>query len=363
MKIITFGAPQIIMSNPLSKHNYFGWPSVARLQNGKIAVVASGFRRRHVCPFGKAVISYSEDDGQTYTAPAPVIDTVLDDRDAGIVPFGKRGVIVTSFNNTVAFQRRSKSPYDNAYLDMITPEQEEEALGSTFRISRDGGVTFGPLHKSPVTSPHGPLELSDGTLLWVGRTFSENDAHRVGYDGVLAYRILPDGETEYVGRIPNIEAEGTEPLLCEPHAIQLPDGRILAHIRVQTAGANAMFTLYQSESADGGKTWTAPIALLDRTGGAPAHLLRHSSGTLISVYGYRNAPYGIRAMFSKDEGKTWDTGYEIWTEGPSHDLGYPATIELADGSLLTVFYAKKEENGPAVIMQQRWRFEDEANDF
>ena len=81
MKIIPIGKPEIVMSNPMSKHKYFGWPTVNRLQNGKIAVVASGFRRRHVCPFGKAVISYSEDEGKTYTMPAPVIDTVLDDRD------------------------------------------------------------------------------------------------------------------------------------------------------------------------------------------------------------------------------------------------------------------------------------------
>jgi hypothetical protein len=63
-------------------------------------------------------------------------------------------------------------------------------------------------------------------------------------------------------------------------------------------------------------------------------------------------------MFSKDDGKTWDTCHEIWNKGVNSDLGYPASIELADGSLLTVFYAKETENGPAVIMQQRWRFED-----
>ena len=87
MKVILDGTPQVIMSNPASRHNYFAWPSVARLQNGRIAVVASGFRLVHVCPFGKAVISYSEDEGRTYTFPAPVIDTPLDDRDAGILAF------------------------------------------------------------------------------------------------------------------------------------------------------------------------------------------------------------------------------------------------------------------------------------
>ena len=36
MKINLIGNPQIIMSNPNSKHNYFGWPTVAKLQDGTI---------------------------------------------------------------------------------------------------------------------------------------------------------------------------------------------------------------------------------------------------------------------------------------------------------------------------------------
>jgi len=43
MKIIPINAPKIIMSNPTGKHNYFAWPTAARLKNGKLAVVASGF--------------------------------------------------------------------------------------------------------------------------------------------------------------------------------------------------------------------------------------------------------------------------------------------------------------------------------
>ena len=41
------------------------------------------------------------------------------------------------------------------------------------------------------------------------------------------------------------------------------------------------------------------------------------------------------------------------------DLGYPSTVELDDGSLLTVFYAHEGERDatPAVIMQQKWKME------
>ena len=188
MKIQILEEARTILSNPQGRHSYFGWPSIARLPGGELAVTCSGFRCGHVCPFGKAVMAVSADEGQSYVGPWPVIDTPLDDRDAGVVPFGENGVIVTSFNNTRAAQRgwnparedlseeiRRRNAYYNAYLDTVTDEEEERYLGSEFRLSFDGGRTFGELFRSPVTSPHGPTALADGTLLWVGRTFSKDD--------------------------------------------------------------------------------------------------------------------------------------------------------------------------------------------
>ena len=105
MKIIRHGEPTVIMSNEDGRHKYFAWPTVARLKNGRIAAVASGYRLSHICPFGKTVISFSDDEGKTYTRPAPVIDTPLDDRDAGVTTFGEGRVFFSSFNR---YLQRSK---------------------------------------------------------------------------------------------------------------------------------------------------------------------------------------------------------------------------------------------------------------
>ena len=43
--------------------NYFGWPSVAKLDDGTIVAGSSGLRRAHVCPWGKSVLCYSSDGG------------------------------------------------------------------------------------------------------------------------------------------------------------------------------------------------------------------------------------------------------------------------------------------------------------
>jgi hypothetical protein len=318
-------------------------------------MVASGFRMKHVCPFGKAILCTSDDEGKTWTRPSVVIDTPLDDRDAGILPFGENSVMVTSFNNTIAIQRKwneaRNHPYINGYLDSVNAEKAEARyLGSTFVISHDNAKTFGDVMRIPVTAPHGPILMPDGSILYIGRKFSSNDAVQSD-DGIESYKVYPDGTYEKLGMIENISPEL---LSCEPHAIALADGKIIVHIRVQNAGT---FTLYQSESYDGGKTFTKPHALLPQKGGAPAHLLALSDGTLISVYGYREAPYGIKMMYSTDKGETWSTGHDIYVSGVNADLGYPASVELANGDILTVFYAKEKEPGPAVIMQTIWHFE------
>ena len=364
MEIRILEEARTILSNPLSHHGYFGWPSIARLPGGELAVACSGFRCGHVCPFGKAVIALSFDGGNSYLGPWPVIDTPLDDRDAGIVPFGDNGVIFTSFNNTRAAQRNwnpvredlpeeinRRNAYYNAYLDTVTDGEEETYLGATFRLSFDGGRTFGQLFRSPVTSPHGPAALADGSLLWVGRTFSGNDAFRDG-DRLEAWRVAEDGVMTFVGAVPPVEKDGVRVDACEPHVIQLEDSSLLCHFRGEGGG---LFTLYQTVSTDGGATWSAPEQLLSDQGGAPAHLYEHSTGVIISVYGYRTAPdFGIRAMVSADNGKTWQKDLILWETPVSGDLGYPATVELDDGTLLTVFYARDADPGPAVVKQIRW---------
>ncbi len=349
------------MDNPGSLHCYFGWPTAIRLKNGRIAVGASGYRLSHICPFGKSVLAFSEDEGKTYTRPAAIIDTVLDDRDTGLCTFGKSGLILTSFNNTCDFQRqmikghvdaRSEAVqrYVAAYLDTVTEEQQEAVLGATYKISYDNGITFGPLYVSPVTNPHGPIELQDGSILWVGSTFCRDNVD--GYT-IHACRVNRDGTMDKLGEIPPIMEEGNVRKACEPYTIQLKDGTLICHIRVEPT-----FTTFQTMSTDGGKTWTVPEKLLPDHGGAPVHLLQHSSGVLIAAYSYREVPYGLRVMFSYDGGKTWDKDHVIYTNDASADLGYPTMVELKDGSLLTVFYARERVEDPSVIMQTIWKIEN-----
>ncbi len=349
---------KVICSNPDNPINgYFGWPSVERLRNGKLAMVASGFRVGHICPFGKGIICYSENEGKTWTRPAVVIDTPLDDRDCGILAFGESSVIITSFNNKVETQKGwnkdNKNPYIDGYLNVVNEkEAEEKYLGSTFVFSRDNAVTFENIQRIPISSPHGPCLNEKGEILYVGCQFFCKDSNNDS-DTLAVYKVNPDGTYELLSTIENVSSDL---LNCEPHATVLPDGKIIVHIRVQgTHNGQHYFTTYQSESKDGGLTFTKPHMLLSVNGGAPAHLLQLRDGTLISAYGYRNAPYGIRMMYSKGGGETWNTDNVLYQKGESGDLGYPASVQLENGDILTVFY--ENVSGVSVIKQIVWRFE------
>ena len=349
MKAKIISPPQTILSNPDSKHAYFAWPTVVRTPDGRLMLGASGFRLRHVCPFGKCAVAFSSDEGKNWTRPMVAVDTPLDDRDVGLCAFGENSILLTTFNNTRAFQRsrlndHNSSAYITAYLELITDEDEQKYCGFLGAVSHDNGNSFGPLFKAPVSSPHGPLLLDPETLFWVG---TRTEGNRII---IAAYTSdCEGGKQTPVSVLPATAPDNHD---YEPHAVLLPGGRIVCQIRAEREDPRR-FTLCQTVSEDRGKTWSEPVQLLDDTGGAPAHLLYTSSGLLLSVYAKRAAPQKILAMVSEDEGRSWQTGLEL-AGCVSSDCGYPSTVELKNGSFLTAYYAHDCAEGPAVIKQVVW---------
>lgn len=351
---------RVIMDNPYSPFRYFAWPTVGRMPDGTLAVVTSGERLRHVCPFGKTVISFSRDEGKTWSLPATLFDTVLDDRDGGLCVAGDMA-IATSFTGRMQTQENYLKYVDDpaqieltrAMLKTIPADAEEHFFGSTYRISRDSGVTWGELKFAPVSSPHGPCRMPDGRVVWVGTRY-EKDCKSGGI-----YCCEMDGKEHFsiIGQIPPCTHASGEVVGCEPHAIALDDGRLLAAIRVQRGEPDPIFTIYLSESTDGGKTFTEPRQLLADRQGAPAHLMLHSSGALILSYASRWDDKGIRAMVSYDGGRTWGEEIKLTANEDHSDLGYTSSVERRDGSILSVYYDNPESwtHPTAKIRQIIWK--------
>jgi len=144
---------------------------------------------------------------------------------------------------------------------------------------------------------------------------------------------------------------------CEPHLVETLSGRIIVHFRYEDRKTFEQDIAWQSESDDGGKTWTVPHPTPIH--GHPLHLLRLHNGWLLNTHGYRHPPFGQRACLSRDGGKTWNVEDEviIRDDGPHGDLGYPATVQLTDGSLYTVYYQAPRAGALCVLMGTRWRLE------
>ena len=54
----------------------------------------------------------------------------------------------------------------------------------------------------------------------------------------------------------------------------------------------------------------------------------------------------------------WSRAMTISADGASTDLGYPSTVDLADGTLLTVWFEAMADDPLAVLRQARWRIVD-----
>lgn len=140
-----------------------------------------------------------------------------------------------------------------------------------------------------------------------------------------------DGGRSWSAPIP--AAAQADRLFEEPCPLLLRDGRILVLLR-----ENRSRHLWRTISPDGGRSWSPP----EDTGivGYPAHLLRLRDGRILLSYGVREPPFAIRCRVSCDEAASWSDEIDIRTHLPDRDLGYPTTLERRDGTLVCLHYAR-----------------------
>jgi len=224
--------------------------------------------------------------------------------------------------------------------------------------STDGGTTW--THAEGVELPSRSrlaaergLALSD-RLIPFGDVIEIND----GLLGVCLYGSHPDTKTTDTyfftsaddGRTWRFAAVIAADGYNETTPLRLPSGDLLACAR--TVKPRQYLELFRS--ADNGLHWTLE-GVVSETLQHPAHLLMLADGRLLLTYGDRTRqwerllpdgskdpaamPRGILVRTSADDGRTWSEPARI--AGFDGDGGYPATVQLADGRLLTAFYASR----------------------
>ena len=338
---------------------YHGWPTLTRLRDDDLVVVWSGGRESHVCPFGRVEMMRSHNDGQTWSWPRVLLDGAIDDRDAGVLETARGTLLVTTFSSLAYEPILAKAEQEGHWSEerlrrwqaahgRLAPEQRKAELGTWVMRSVDGGKSWSERADSLVNSPHGPIQLADGRILYAGKELWTGD-NRIG----VAVSGDDGASWSWLSAIPTRDGDDHRQY-HELHAVETTDGRIIVQIRNHNH-SNAGETL-QTESEDGGKTWSAPHEI--GVWGLPSHLLRLGDGRLLMSYGYRRPPFGNEARISSDGGRSWSDPLTISADGASRDLGYPSTAQLDDGSLITVWYELPKGHDRAVLRMSHWRLRD-----
>ena len=320
---------------------YIGWPTIARTSSGDLLAVFSGDREGHFCPWGKTHLVRSSDDGETWGAPEIIRDSPIDDRDAGIIVTARGTILVTWFSS-VGFE--SHDEYRD-YAATITAETRDRFVGNWVLRSEDGGRSWGEPIRVNASTPHGPVQLSDGRILYLG--VGTIDGERA----LVAEESADDGRTwEVIGSVSH-PPETAHRGLGEPHLVETASGKLVGLFRVGGDDMSERF-LYQADSEDGGRTWS--LARVTTMLGFPPHLTRLQDDRLLVVHGRRLEPFGQRACLSSDEGVTWDD-QRILQGAPDDDLGYPAAVQLDDGIIMSVYYQADKAGEKTCLMGTKWR--------
>ncbi len=214
------------------------------------------------------------------------------------------------------------------------------------RRSTDGGQTWEeqPIHKQLPFMAHlvgtgYPILVDDSTLLYWAYGFAKKQSYDTTPHrrcNAYALRSTDAGRTWEMIEIADGANSSADAGFTEIYPLYLGGGRVFAMLRT-ALGANA-FSTY---STDGGATWSDPQGTPIIAKHPIPTLLR--DGAIVCTYQRRFAPpFGIRARFTSDLGETWSDEVILRDDIQVSDgLSNPTTVELSDGTLVTLFGAKK----------------------
>lgn len=208
--------------------------------------------------------------------------------------------------------------------------------------SADGGKTWSVNEQAFPSADRGFTEyIPFGDILKAGdgslRVLAYNQSGDKAINTISMFRSIDDGKTwNWYSRIS--DAKNTTAFSQghnETAFFHTGAGKWIASARRWKAG-QAM-DIFSSE--DDGKTWRI-IGPLTEANQHPGHITRLKNGDLLLTFGNRKAgANGVAVKVSKDNGITWEQERYLITDLVSGDCGYPASVQLDDGNLMTVYYA------------------------
>ncbi len=343
------GAENITVFQDGSTYAAFPFLPKQQPEGAVILSFCSRTRPSHDDPTGGTTVMRSTDGCRTWEVTQRREDCGSPEDTYGIAALkAPNGTLVTVYAGWEYYPEAKRAELEAAGWD--TDSASEGVIASlsahVARVSRDGGASWSvqelPLpNRLGVMGFHGGIVTDEGVMLWpvYGVAMPGDSGHS------YVYRSADSGETWTFHEI-IADSRGAMPM-NETSLLDLGGGHILAFVR----SGDAVDHLYRAESVNGGVTW----GRLRDSGitGHPADLLRLRNGHILLTYGYRHAPFGVRATISRDNGETWGDEFILRDDGAGTDLGYPMSIELADGTIFTSYYFRVP-GGPTHIAGTLW---------
>ena len=334
-------SPETDEARPISKERVLAvggqgyFPVALRLQDGRIAVVLRG-GGGHLSIEGRLDMIFSSDEGETWSDPIVVVDSPLDDRNPSLGQ-ASDGTLVVGFWRTATYDENGKY---NPKLD--------KPRNTWVTRSSDGGKTWADALEIDVSeigwgSPFGRiLTLTDGTMLMaiygleVRLAGTKNESNR---NHSYVYRSTDAGITwKRFSEIGDGKRQVNETSL-----LLLPDGKIVAALRSRAS------EVWLSSSADSGQTWSE-LKQLTPANVHPADLCLLKDGRVLLTAGNRVGPFGVLGVVGNHLGEfDWAKRFVLVNDAISRDCGYPSSVLLNDGKVVTLYYATK------VKEQMAWR--------
>lgn len=234
--------------------------------------------------------------------------------------------------------------------------------------STDSGRTWETVYVDTPDLPRNLLVEADGSVLIVHA------------EGPADYRVLFEMAGKPFTPTPHLELlrstdggrtwQSSRGVIAWDHAhfaevscVRLPNGHLLASLRGNPPGTlhEGFEITWLTESTDNGQTWCTPW-VMSHTAEVHVQLLILNDGCLLATYSNYHLPFGAYAVLSRDNGRTWSYDRPIQL-ALSADLyvGWPVSMPLDDGSILTVYAITSYLNQPPdryTCEVVRWKLPD-----
>ena len=308
--------------------NYCGWPNLTKLQNGNLITTVFN-KPSHLQQEGEIECFISKDEGANWQYLSTPFHHKSREARAncacGVTANGSFMVLCGGWNNRPEPGEPLYPCLNSNRLHALLGRSTDN--GKDFTVSElNFRLTDKQTGKEKVLHPYGNI-VQAGSRLACAAYYCPDD---LSFGN--SYIIFSDDDgfswSDYAIISENNYTE-TFILFTNDH-----DGIALAR-------EHSALRLDQYTTNDGGRTWlfkdivTGPYV-------HPGHLVMLANNTMILTTGIRYINgYGIGACISRDKGRNWGSLHVIVSFPEASDGGYPSTVQLANGLLLTHYYSNK----------------------